>query len=51
MRGILWVSLVVTVAVWLASFVLGFGGSSVRALLAVVIIVLSYFLIARRGRA
>ncbi len=48
MRATLWLILVVTLAIWLASFVFGFAGTSVRALLAVAIIVVSYFLIAGR---
>jgi hypothetical protein len=48
MHATLWLILVITLLVWLASFVLDFGGTSVRALLAIVIIVLCYFVIARR---
>ena len=48
MRGILWTILFVMLAVWLAAFLLDIGGSSIRALLAIVIIVLGIFVITGR---
>lgn len=48
--GVLWFGFVVILVIWLASFLLDLGESSIHALLAVATIVLSYFLIAGRRR-
>ena len=50
MRGTLWLLIVVALIVWFASVLLDFGGTSVRALLAMVIIVLCIFVITGRPR-
>ena len=49
MRSVLWIVLVLILAFWPVGFLFDIGGRSVHALLGVVILLLCYSLITRRG--